>query len=439
MSNALTNMENKPSLRASHCEDEGRRNLKQSHPLVPALRFNEFEGEWNEITLRQLFTFKNGLNSDKEKYGSGVKFINVLDIIGNEAITYDSIIGKVEVTDKELEKNEVIYGDVLFQRSSETREEVGQANIYVDKINSAVFGGFVIRGRKKQDYDPYFINYLLKTSPARKEITTKSGGSTRYNVGQESLSQVFVNLTTLPEQQKIASFLSAVDEKIQQLTKKKALLEQYKKGVMQELFSGQLRFKDEKGKDYPDWEEKRLGDIAIFLKGKGISKIDLVEGGDTPCIRYGELYTKYSETIYEVKSRTNIPLKDLVLSELDDVIIPASGETQIDIATASCVRKEKIALGGDLNVIRSSSDGVFLAYYLNNALKHSIARLSQGSSVMHLYSSQLKTLKLSVPPKVEQQKIATYLSGIDTKIESVNSQITQTQTFKKGLLQQMFV
>ena len=185
--------------------------IKTEKQLVPELRFKEFEGLWKKTTLGDLFTFKNGLNSDKEKYGSGTKFINVLDIIGEDVITYDSIIGKVEVTEREFEKNEVIYGDVLFQRSSETREEVGQANIYADENKSAVFGGFVIRGRKKEDYNPYFMNYLLKTSPARKEITTKSGGSTRYNVGQSSLSEVFVNLTDVPEQQKIASFLSAVD------------------------------------------------------------------------------------------------------------------------------------------------------------------------------------------------------------------------------------
>ena len=102
--------------------------IKTDKQLVPALRFKEFDLEWRETTLGNLFTFKNGLNSDKEKYGAGRKFINVLDIIGNDVITYDSIIGKVEVTEKELEKNEVIYGDVLFQRSSETREEVGQAS-----------------------------------------------------------------------------------------------------------------------------------------------------------------------------------------------------------------------------------------------------------------------------------------------------------------------
>jgi type I restriction enzyme S subunit len=426
MSTATINMENKPSLRASHCEDEGRRNLKQSHPLVPELRFKEFEVSWTKKdfgTIVEKAKAKHDPQKSKEEY----------PCIEMESIAKESsiILELFNSKDQLSIKNKFSKGEVLF----------GKLRPNLKKYVIAPFDGvcsseiWVLKGKELSNE---FLFRLIQTNKFYSS-TLVTSGSKMPRADWAYISSSIFPFPSLPEQQKIASFLSAVDEKIQQLTKKKALLEQYKKGVMQELFSGQLRFKDEKGKDYPDWEEKRLGDIAIFLKGKGISKIDLVEGGDTPCIRYGELYTKYSETIYEVKSRTNIPLKDLVLSELDDVIIPASGETQIDIATASCVRKEKIALGGDLNVIRSSSDGVFLAYYLNNALKHSIARLSQGSSVMHLYSSQLKTLKLSVPPKVEQQKIATYLSGIDTKIESVNSQITQTQTFKKGLLQQMFV
>ena len=218
---------------------------------MPKIRFQEFDREWMKIILGELLSFKNGLNSDKQNYGSGVKFINVLDIINNDFITYDNIIGSVEVSDSEYEKNKVGYGDILFQRSSETREEVGQSNVYLD-VKNALFGGFVIRGKMKQNYYPMFMNYLLKTWLARKEITTKSGGSTRYNVGQDTLSKVTIYTTSLPEQQKIAEFLSAVDEKIRQLTRKKELLEQYKKGVMQKLFSQEIRFKkDENGSDYP--------------------------------------------------------------------------------------------------------------------------------------------------------------------------------------------
>ena len=138
--------------------------------VVPELRFREFKKDWINLTLGELLTFKNGLNSDKDKYGSGVKFINVLDIIENNFITYDKIIGSVEVTKKEFDKNEIVYGDILFQRSSETREEVGQSNVYLDKNKSAVFGGFVIRGHSKKVYEPMFMNYLLKTWLVRKEI-----------------------------------------------------------------------------------------------------------------------------------------------------------------------------------------------------------------------------------------------------------------------------
>ena len=255
----------------------------------------------------------------------------------------------------------------------------------------------------------------------------------------DNLKQISVSLPTLPEQRKIADFLTAVDGRIGQLIQKKALLEDYKKGVMQQLFTQAIRFKGDHGNDFPEWEEKKLGEIATFTKGSGISKAEVHEDGVTPCIRYGELYTHYSELIVEVKSRTNVEPKNLVMSQRNDVIIPASGETHIDIATASCVMEAGIALGGDLNIIRAKTNGVFLAYYLNNAMKHGIARMAQGSSVIHLYPAQLKLLKLTVPSVPEQTKIADFLCALDRKIESVTTQITETQTFKRGLLQQMFV
>ena len=124
----------------------------------------------------------------------------------------------------------------------------------------------------------------------------------------------------------------------------------------------QLRFKEFDGA----WEEKNLSDIAEFHKGKGISKADISEDGVLECIRYGELYTTYNELIVNVISKTNLPLKGLELSEYNDVIIPASGESQLDIATASCVLKAGVALSGDLNIIRSSLNGIFLSFYLNN-------------------------------------------------------------------------
>lgn len=204
--------------------------------LIPELRFSDFKGGWYEKQLSDLLTFKNGVNASKEDYGRGYKFINVLDIIKNDFITHDKILGSVDIDEKDFKKNIVEYGDILFQRSSETREEVGQASVYLDKNKPATFGGFVIRGKKKVNYDPAFMNALFKTSRSRKEITSKSGGSTRYNVGQDTLSAVIIITTDLPEQQKIASFLSSLDQKIEQVGIQIEKMQIWKKGLLQKMF-----------------------------------------------------------------------------------------------------------------------------------------------------------------------------------------------------------
>lgn len=192
---------------------------------------------------------------------------------------------------------------------------------------------------------------------------------------------------------------------------------------------------------FPEFDESflntTLGKISKFSKGKGVSKSDVSEDG-TECIRYGELYTKYGELIDETVSNTNLNLDELVLSEEDDLIIPASGETAVDIATASCVKRKGIALGGDINIIKCDQDSTFLAYYLNGKKKTNIARYAQGSSVIHLYSTQLKLLKLNLPTKPEQQKIASFLSAVDTKIEQLTRKKELLEEYKKGVMQKLF-
>lgn len=192
-------------------------------------------------------------------------------------------------------------------------------------------------------------------------------------------------------------------------------------------------------KDSGEWEEKKLGEICEFLKGKGISKADADELGKLPCIRYGELYTHYREVIKEITSFTNLSEDDLMLSEINDVIIPSSGETKEDIATASCVKLKGVALGGDLNILRSKLDGEFLAYYLSHGLKKSISKIAQGDAIVHLYSTQLKKLSIKVPTKKEeQQKIAACLSSIDEVITGESRKLELLKEHKKGLLQNLF-
>ena len=187
-----------------------------------------------------------------------------------------------------------------------------------------------------------------------------------------------------------------------------------------------------------EWKVKKLGEIAKFSKGKGISKSDIKEDGITECIRYGELYTHYREVISDIKSQTSINITDLVLSEANDVIIPSSGETQIDIATASCVLKSGIALGGDLNIIKTPNNGIFLSYYLNSKKKMEIASLAQGISVVHLYSSQLALLKINLPTLSEQAKIASLLSIIDERIAAQSKIIEGVKELKASLSKQIF-
>lgn len=171
-----------------------------------------------------------------------------------------------------------------------------------------------------------------------------------------------------------------------------------------------------------EWEKCKLGDIATLTKGSGISK-DQRSATGTPCILYGELYTTYkSEVIDYVVSKTDISDKNLVRSCANDIIIPSSGETAIDISTARCVLSPDVLLGGDLNIIRlNDGDGRFFSYQLNGVRKHDIAKIAQGVSVVHLYGESIKGLTVSFPSNKEQQKISTLLSLIDERIATQTS------------------
>ena len=196
-----------------------------------------------------------------------------------------------------------------------------------------------------------------------------------------------------------------------------------------------LRFKEFSG----EWESRPLSELGIFFKGGGLSKADLSDEG-SPCVLYGELYTKYTEVIGNVQSKTNVVLDNAVLGKVNDVLIPSSGETAIDIATASCLQQDDDILGGYLNVFRSNKiNGIFTSYQLNTSKKFEISKLANGASVVLLYNDQLKKFRLIIPTIQEQEKIAAFFSLIDKKLELEMEKLEQLQEYKKGLLQQMFI
>ncbi|RHK69040.1 restriction endonuclease subunit S [Bacteroides uniformis] len=183
-----------------------------------------------------------------------------------------------------------------------------------------------------------------------------------------------------------------------------------------------------------EWKEEQLDSIATLSKGVGISKEQLSEVGE-PCILYGELYTKYkSEIIKQIESKTDIDCSKLKRSKANDVIIPCSGETAVDIATARCVPFDNILFGGDLNVISLHKyDGAFMSYQLNGKRKYDIARVAQGVSVVHLYGDHLKAIKTYNPTLPEQQKIAKLLSLLDERIATQNKIIEKYESLIKGI------
>ena len=177
------------------------------------MRFPEFREEWEEHELSEYLDFKNGLNPKPNQFGKGIKFISVMDILNNAVITYDCIRASVSVSEEDMSAFSVQKGDILFQRSSETLEDVGRANVYVDDI-PAVFGGFVIRGKQKTNYNPLFFKYLLSSPLARKRIIRMGAGAQHFNIGQEGLSKVKLPFACIDEQNKIAKILYLLDKRI---------------------------------------------------------------------------------------------------------------------------------------------------------------------------------------------------------------------------------
>lgn len=279
----------------------------------------------------------------------------------------------------------------------------------------------------------YLYQYLLYNSIESKEY-------------KRHFSELKEKKITFPksllEQKKIADLLSSVDAKVYATQEKLEELREQKIGMLQKLFP-------RNGKNIPDyrfsefkndgeWQNGCLGDFASFFKGKGISKSEVSDDGNIPCIRYGELYTRYHEMVKDVKSHTVLSPENLFFSQKNDVIIPATGETAEDISTASYLPLDGIALGGDINVVRSNCDGLFLAYYLSHIKKNDIAKIAHGFAIVHLHAEKLSKLKVQIPSLPEQKKIAQAILSVDELISLCMEKKDQLIQYKKGLVQRLF-
>ena len=324
------------------------------------------------------------------------------------------------------------YGTMVL---STQNLHLGNAN-----VNLRFKHGMVSPAYKTYDITGCSIELLahwIKSDAAKHffyNATTVGASMCRRNVEWETLYEQPLFLPSPDEQDKIASILSILAQRIDVQQKYVAALKKYKRGAVRYLLSPKsCPLKNAR------WTTAKLGELGNFVKGAPLSKADISEDG-TPFILYGELYTTYNEVVTSVKRRTQAQVDELFLSRVGDVVIPTSGETSEEISTASCVMLPGVILAGDLNIFRSDKvDGRIMSYLLNHVVNAKIARIAQGKSVVHIQASELGKLTLSYPDENTQKKLIDFLSKFDDKIVIEENALTFLTGLKEGLMQQLFI
>ena len=386
-------------------------NKEQNKLNVPPLRFPEFHGEWEEHGLSEYLDFKNGLNPDSKRFGKGIKFISVMDILNNPVITYDCIRASVQATDAEISSFSVENGDILFQRSSETLEDVGRANVYIDD-RVAVFGGFVIRGKKKANYNPLFFRYLLSSPYARKRIIPMGAGAQHFNIGQEGLSKVLLNFPSIEEQTKIASLLHLLDERIATQSK---LIEDLKK--LKSAISKKLLCNDK-------WTTCIIQDIAEIGRGRVISSVEIDR-------QKHPLYPVYS-------SQTS---NNGIMGYLDNYMFDGEYITwTTDGANAGTVfyRKGKFNctnVCGTLKILPK-----FDCYFVSLVLQQATQKyVSSNLANPKLMNNTMASIKIRMPNIETQKQLSKVFQTLDSCLLVHQRTCKMYLSEKQYLLRQMFI
>ena len=374
---------------------------------VPNLRFPEFEGEWEEHYLSDYLDFKNGLNPKPERFGKGIRFISVMDILNNAVITNDCIRASVDVSEEELLSFCVENGDILFQRSSETLEDVGRANVYMDN-KPAVFGGFVIRGKKKAEYNPLFFRYLLASPFARKKIIPMGAGAQHFNIGQEGLNKVKLHFALLDEQKKIARLLSLLDERIAIQNKIIEKLETLIKGLRVHL--------TQKTDGYIVY----LSEIAKIYQPQTISLSEFTEEG---YLVYGAngIIGKYREYNHRTVQ----------------ICITCRGNT----CGMVNYTKPKSWITGNAMIVNTDDyqDKICKRYLYHYLSTYNFNSIISGSGQPQIVRSPLEKLKVKLPAILKQKQIATFLDKLQNQIEINNNILHLYLQQKQYLFRQMFI
>ncbi|WP_407855318.1 restriction endonuclease subunit S [Enterococcus hailinensis] len=323
--------------------------------------------------------------------------------IYNDRVNFNDIVYITKDIDGGMANSRVLKNDVLLNI---TGASIGRSAVYI-KEHPANVNQHVCIIRPKNSVDSFFIQLNITSTKGQKEIELNQAGGGREGLNFQQIAKMTFFFPKKEEQAEIGAFFKQLDETTALHQRKLELLKQLKQACLQQMFPKknekipELRFVGFED----DWEQRKLGELATFSKGKGYAKNDLTEKG-SPIVLYGRLYTKYETVIINVD--TFVEMRDnSVISKGEEVIVPASGETAKDISRASVVGTEGIILGGDLNIIKPERkiDSTFLALTISNGTQQKeMTKRAQGKSVVHLHNSDLKQVNLLYPNLVEQKK-----------------------------------
>ncbi len=388
---------------------------KKEKKRVPELRFPGFEGEWEEKKVKDLFLINAGGDIKKENVSEIKTDVFKYPIYANS------------------EKNKGLYGySDIYKVEGETLTITGRGvNIGVAHSRSEKYFPIVrlLVLKPKNNENVRFFDYQFN----RQNIFIESTGVPQLTAPQVSSYMMYKPI--LEEQQKIATFLTSIDTRIQQLEKKRTLLEQYKKGVMQQIFKQEIRFKDEEGKEFPKWEKKRLGEYLVEFNDKS---------------KYSDQYPVLTSSRKGIMFQTDYFSGNQVASK-DNTgynIVPRGYFTYRHMSDDLIFKfnRNTICNKGIVSTLypvftTKNIDDRFLELKLNEGeeIKKYALLQKQGGSRTYLYFNKLSNMKINLPCLEEQTKIAQFLSAIDSKIAATNEQIAGTKEWKKGLLQRMFV
>ncbi len=389
---------------------------------VPLLRFPEFTEEWKEQCLAEYLDFKNGLNPSANKFGSGIKFISVMDILNNNFITYDCIRTSVKITPEEQVAFAVEKGDMLFQRSSETLEDVGRANVYMDE-NPAVFGGFVIRGKKKTEYNPMFFRYLLASPYARKKIIPMGAGAQHFNIGQDGLSKVKLHFPILQEQQKIAALLRLIDERITTQNKIIEDLNKLKSAIIEMEYTHKTKGNTHIG-DFIEQTSKRNKDSAI----QNVLSVSNSQGFIQQCEQF------------ENRSVASDDISNYKIVERNCF---AFNPARINVGSIARLTTFNRGIVSPMYICFRTKDNLFpeyLDYYFESKQFFTeIQKRLEGSVRQCLSYEGLCNIPLCIPTVEVQQQTGKRLSTLVQEIKLEIDFLELLQKQKKFLLHQMFI